>query len=132
MRPRWRSVPAASACARARSGGDSAGQRPVGTRLVGEAASALQHAREQRRRRLAGGEARRGQRRRPTVGIGLGRMATPGRISAAIASSARMRFSTFGWVENRLSMRAPVSGLTMKSGAEAGLRSALGSSMRLA
>ena len=43
-----------------------------------------------------------------------------------------MRFSTFGWVENRLSIRCPLSGLTMKSGAEAGLRSALGISIRLA
>ena len=45
-------------------------------------------------------------------------------ISCAIASSAAMRFSVAGWVENRLSMRAPDSGLTMKRCAVAGLRSA--------
>jgi hypothetical protein len=37
-----------------------------------------------------------------------------------------MRFSTLGCVEKRLSIPAPESGLTMKRGAEAGLRSAVG------
>ncbi len=36
-----------------------------------------------------------------------------------------MRFSVAGWVENRLSMLRPLSGLTMKSGAVAGWLSAL-------
>ncbi len=43
-----------------------------------------------------------------------------------------MRFSVLGWVENRLSIRAPDSGLTMKRCAEAGLRSAEGISIRCA
>jgi len=62
---------------------------------------------------------------RPTEGIGLGRMAARG-VSAASASRARMRFSVLGWVEKRLSMRAPVNGLMMNIGAEVGLRSAVG------
>ena len=45
-------------------------------------------------------------------------------MSRAISCSRATRFSTLGWVENRLSMRAPDSGLTMKRCAEAGLRSA--------
>ena len=46
------------------------------------------------------------------------------RRDCAISCSAAMRFSVAGWVEKRLSMRSPVSGLMMKSGAVAGLRSA--------
>ena len=46
-------------------------------------------------------------------------------IAFAIATSRATRFSTLGWVENKLSMRAPDNGLTMKRWAEAGLRSAV-------
>ena len=51
-------------------------------------------------------------------------------MSAAIASSARMRFSVLGWVAKRLSIRWPESGLMMKSGADAGLRSAVSIGIR--
>src|SRR5262249_31242799 len=45
-------------------------------------------------------------------------------ISAASFSSSAMRFSVLGWVENRLSMPSPVSGLIMKRCAVAGAASA--------
>jgi len=47
-------------------------------------------------------------------------------ICRAISFSRAMRFLTLGCVEKRLSIPAPESGLTMKRGAEAGLRSAVG------
>ena len=115
-------------------GGREAGERAGVARLVGEGDARLEHAREESRRRPAGGEARRrhesGHRKvRPARGIEVCReAATPAGagISAASASRARMRFSVLGWVEKRLSIRPPCSGLMMKSGAEVGLRSALG------
>src|SRR5262249_1813478 len=62
----------------------------------------------------------------PGAGGAGASIAAPCPMPAAISFSWAMRFSTFGWVENRLSMRAPDSGLTMKRCAEAGLRSAGG------
>src|SRR4051794_36023030 len=49
--------------------------------------------------------------------------ATPA-IVAASSRRAAMRFSDEGWVENKLSIPFPESGLMMKSGAVAGWRSA--------
>ena len=121
---------AASACARARSGGVEARRAPAGWSARLRRRSSTPATRPRRRGAAASPGALNG-RGGGRVGIGLcAHRRRRGRASPAIASSARMRFSTFGWVENRLSMRAPVSGLTMNIGADAGLRSALGISIR--
>src|SRR5690606_2917963 len=78
---------------------------------------------------------------RGPVGAGWGARASskrgaapppPPRTCRAISVKARMRFSTAGWVENRLSMRAPESGLAIYMCAMAGARSAAMLGMRWA
>lgn len=54
----------------------------------------------------------------------------PRPISRARSSKAAIRFSVAGWVENKLSIRAPDNGLMMKRWAVAGFISAEGFSMR--
>src|SRR5690606_4130713 len=56
----------------------------------------------------------------------------PPRTCRAMSVRARMRFSTAGWVENRLSMRAPERGLAIYIWAMAGARSAASLGMRWA
>ena len=68
----------------------------------------------------------------PTRGTGDGRRAAAPPNSFSISINAAMRFSVAGWVEKRLSIRAPESGLTMKRWAVAGLRSAASFGMRCA
>ena len=90
-----------------------------GLALTGRASSAPGTA------RTAGG-ADAGNARRPACRSA----AAPRPCRRPSAISAAMRFSVAGWVEKRLSMRSPDSGLTMKRCAVAGLRSAATLGMR--